>query len=208
MQAPQCNSVTEHPRSHSFSCYSSFNHGRWQECFWELLELFLPALVSLLFHNSDLSTFFCACLRVHKWPHVPNSFSVTGTWYKTKLSDKISFQQTLYHELSVCTEKRIPNQSKFSFKEAKISSHWEKFSCQMLALQLWPSWLGSYLKQGCNDFFSLWQDFLSLLIDGWDVDAQTFLKKYAQTEIKIRKFQKESDNWDELKVELKWTLLT
>lgn len=103
--------------------------------------------------QSDLPTFFCACLRAHKWPHIPNSFSVTGTWYKTKLSDKISLQQTLYHELSVCTERKIPNQSKFSFKEAKISSHWEKFSCQMLALQLWPSWLGSYLKQGCNDFF-------------------------------------------------------
>lgn len=44
-------------------------------------------------------------------------------------------------------------------------------------------------------------------MDGWDVDAQTFLKKYVQTEIKIRKFQKESENCDELKVELKWTLL-
>lgn len=204
MQAPQCTSVAEHPWSYSFSCYSSFSHGRWQEYF---RELFLLALVSLLFHNSDLPTFFCACLRVHKWRHVPNSFSVTGTWYKTKLSDKISFQQTLYHELAVCTERKIPNQSKFSFKEAKISSHWEKFSCQMLALQLWPSWLGSYLKQGCNDFFFIMAR-LSLLMDGWDVDAQTFLKKYIQREIKIREFQKESDNWDELKVELKWTLLT
>lgn len=44
-------------------------------------------------------------------------------------------------------------------------------------------------------------------MDGWAVDAQAFLKKYVQAEIKIRKFQKESDNWEELKAELKWTLL-
>lgn len=56
-------------------------------------------------------------------------------------------------------------------------------------------------------FFSLWQDFISLLMNGWAVDAQAFLKKYVQTKIKIGVFLKESDNWEELKAELKWTQL-
>lgn len=169
----QALSITEHPCSHSFSCYSSFRSwkvtGVLLNSFW---KLFRQAWVSLPFHNTDFPTFFSAHLRVLKWARITNSSLVPRTWYKTKqVIDKISFQQTLslqqtlYHELQVCTEKKIPNQSKFSFKEAKISFHWEKFSCQMLVLQLWPSWLVSYLKQGCNDFFSLWQYFISLLMD-------------------------------------------
>lgn len=151
----QALSVPEHAWIHSFSCYSSFRSWKVTEVllnsFW---KLFHQALVSLSFHNTDLPTFFSARLRVLKWARITNSSLVPRAWYKTKqIIDKISLQQTSHHELSVCTEKKIPNQSKFSFKEAKISSHWEKFLCQMLALQLWPSWLGSYLKQGCNDFF-------------------------------------------------------
>ena len=56
-------------------------------------------------------------------------------------------------------------------------------------------------------FFHHGKTFISLLRDGGAVDAQAFLKKYVQTQIKIRKFQKESDNWEELKADLKWTLL-
>lgn len=44
-------------------------------------------------------------------------------------------------------------------------------------------------------------------MNGWAVDAQAFLKKYVQTKIKIGVFLKESDNWEELKAELKWTQL-
>lgn len=63
----------------------------------------------------------------------------------------------------------------------------------MLALQLWPSWLESYLKQGCNDVSRYGKTLFHFL---WMADLmfKLRLEKYVQTESKIGKFKKENDN--------------